>query len=271
MERSKLKNIVLLILLLTNLCLLVFVVNQEWSVYRAEAQARENALGFLRDRGVQVDDEAVPKTMSLLPLVVERDREGEQEAAKALLKGEVTVESRGGEVYRYYNQTGSIQFHSDGSFSAELKAGAYPLGEDGDGAVLALLETLSFQGEVIAWRPESVVVRQNWRKIPLFSQQVTAQWNDGSVTALSGGRRLMGTPEEDEARGTLTVASALIHFFNGLNGLGDVCSRVDVITQGYVSAVGLNGPATLTPVWQIVTDTGAYQLDLVTGALTRLG
>ena len=270
MERSKVKNIVLLILLITNLFLLVFMVRQEWRVRRAEELARESALGFLADRGVQVEPSAIPHRMDLRPQIVERDREGESKAAQALLKGTVVMEPRGGEVYRYYNENGTVQFHSDGTFSAELTPGAYPLAEDRDSAVLALLKTLSFEGEEMAWPQDGVTVRQNWQGAPLFSQRVTVQWTDGAVTALSG-RRLMGQPEEDPGRSTLTVASALIHFFNGLNGLGDVCSRVDGITQGYVSAVSLNAPGVLTPVWWITTDTGAYQLDLVTGELTRLG
>jgi len=53
--------------------------------------------------------------------------------------------------------------------------------------------------------------------------------------------------------------------------LGDVCSRVEIIERGYVSAASLNGPVTLTPAWRIVTDTGAYQLDLIAGVLTRIG
>jgi hypothetical protein len=48
-----------------------------------------------------------------------------------------------------------------------------------------------------------------------------------------------------------------------------VCSRVDNLVQGYVCSTPLSGPMTLTPVWQIVTDTGSYQLNLVTGGLTR--
>ena len=40
--------------------------------------------------------------------------------------------------------------------------------------------------------------------------------------------------------------------------------------QGYVSGPSLSGPMPLTPVWQVTTDTGFYQLDLVTGGVSRL-
>lgn len=271
MERAKLKNIVLFILVVTNLCLLVFVVRQELRTRRADAQARENAIAFLAERGIRVDEPLVPKEMDLLPQVVERDRDAEGKAAQALLKGDVEMESRGGEVYRYYNENGSVQFHSDGTFSAELAPGAYPLGNDREAACLAVLKQLDFSAEVVEEGESALVLRQTWRGVSLFSQQVTVNWEEGSIRSLTGGRRLMGQPEEDRSRSALTVSGALIYFFNGLNGLGDVCSRVDSIDQGYVSTVSLNAPVTLTPVWRVVTDTGPYQLDGVTGALTRLG
>ena len=62
----------------------------------------------------------------------------------------------------------------------------------------------------------------------------------------------------------------VIDFINGVSALGDVCSRIDAVEEGYVAAVSLSGPTALTPVWRITTDTGAYQLDTVTGAVTRV-
>ena len=38
----------------------------------------------------------------------------------------------------------------------------------------------------------------------------------------------------------------------------------------FLTAVSLAGPTALTPVWRVTTDTGAYQLDTVTGAVTRV-
>jgi len=49
-----------------------------------------------------------------------------------------------------------------------------------------------------------------------------------------------------------------------------VCSRVDEIVPGYLSATSLSRQMELTPVWRITTDTGAYQLDLVSGELERV-
>ena len=55
MPWTKLKNIILLILVMTNLFLLAFVLGQAWQNDRAREQTWENALLFLRERGVQVE------------------------------------------------------------------------------------------------------------------------------------------------------------------------------------------------------------------------
>ncbi len=269
MAWSKLKNIVLIILAAANLFLLYFVLQMEYQEERQARQARESAISFLAGRGIRVEEAQVPRTMSLPPQTVERDREREGAAAAALLRGDAAVESRGGEVYRYENANGSVQFHNDGAFSAEFAPGVFPLGEDREKGCLEVLALLGFQGELTGETEDSLTFRQLWGDRPLFSQQVVLLCEGDSLVGMAGGRRLVGAPAEDAGRKTMDVPTALFHFFNGLKALGDVCSRIDGITQGYVAAA-LSGSMEMTPVWRITTDTGAYQLDLVSGGLTRV-
>ncbi|MEA4933349.1 MAG: hypothetical protein VB071_07195 [Lawsonibacter sp.] len=269
MEWPKLKNIVLIILALTNLFLFIFVAGRDLQNSDYQRKARSDAIQFLVDRGITVTESQVPHKMDLAPQTVERDLEQEGALAAQLLNGSVQVEARGGEVYRYFNENGSIQFHSDGAFAATFASGVFQVGEDREKDCLALLTKLNFEGKLIEKQTDSLTVQQLWNGVPLFTQQVTLELRDNCVTSMTAGRRLVGQPVPDTARKTVTVATAMIEFFNSVNALGDVCSRVDSITQGYASSIALSGPMTLTPVWRIVTDTGAYQLDLVTGTLTR--
>lgn len=264
------KNIILAILAVTNLALLVLVGGQAIQGSRLLSRAREDSIQFLRNRGVEVDESAIPQSMELRPQVAERDLEGEEKTAAALLGSPVTAESRGGEVYRYYNRNGSVQFHSDGTFSAQLEPGAVPLeGKRAEGCA-GLMERIGFQGEILSGEEEGLVFRQTWKGVPLFTQQVTLECRNGELSAITAGRLIVGKPQADPARETLTVATALIHFYNGVGALGDVCNRIDVIEPGYVAAASLSGPIVLTPVWRVTTDTGAYQVDLVTGGVTRV-
>ena len=115
MEWSRIKTIILIILAVTNVSLLGFLVQRELQVQNARQEARQNSIQFLENNGVTVEDETVPEEMTLLPQTVEWDREQEREAASVLLGGEVQEQAWSDEIYRYYNETGSIQFHRDGT------------------------------------------------------------------------------------------------------------------------------------------------------------
>lgn len=270
MPWTKLKNIILVILTVTNLCLLILVAGPAIQNGRQASRAREEAIRFLQSRGVQVDESVIPQTMELSPQTVERDRAEEERAAAALLGSPVTAQARGGEVYRYSSGRGYVQFHSDGAISAQLDPAAFPLGPDREAGCLALLERMGLSGSIVERREDALVFRQSWAGSPLFTQQMTLVCQQGGLAAITAGRQLLGRPQEESGRSTLSVTTALIDFLNGVSALGDVCSRIDDITPGYVTASSLSGPTVLTPVWRITTDTSAYQLDTVTGGLSRV-
>ena len=278
MEWSKIKTIILIILAGTNLLLLGFVVRQDIQNRTAQQQTRQEAVAFLEKNGVLAEESVIPQSMTLQPLRVERDRESEPKLAQALLNGPVEERGLGGEVYRYHNQWGYIQFHGDGAFQGEFVAGAFPLnGKAVQEYSLEMLEKLNFQGEILSVTGDGtdsaetkVVLRQLWNGAPLFDRQVTLTYRGGDLVSMTGGRRLTGTPQADETRQCMGVPSALVRFYHGLTSMGDVCSRIDRITQGYVGSNYSPGPSSLSPVWQVVTDTGSYLLDVVTGELSRL-
>ena len=270
MEWPKLKNIILLLLVTTNLCLMSFVVSREWKKEHQLQEARLQAMNFLEGRDVHIPPELIPKQLPLKPLLVERDRSLEQAAAKSLLGEGASVEEKGGEMYRYVNENGSIRFHADGAFSAELTPGWLPQGADRVETARRLLKKMGFEGELVEERGNTLVFRQSWEGVPLFSHHVTLVYREGFLTDMVSGRRLLGLPEEDPSRRPITVATALFDFYNGLGALGDVCSRVDQVSHGYVSVASLTGTTALVPVLRIETDTGSYQLDTLTGALVRL-
>ncbi len=270
MEWSKLKNIILILLAATNLALLSFVWSREWKQTRQLQQAREQAIAFLDSHGVESPHDQIPEYMELLPHRVERDLEQEQAAAASLLDGAVQQENGNGGSCRYFNENGWVQIQSDGSFYAQFRAGFLPLGEDREQACRKILKRLGFDGALVKTEGEKLTFCQNWQGVPIFNHQVVLVCEEGELTAMTAGRRLVGTPAVSEGWEPLSVATAIFDFYNGLTGMGDVCSRVDAIHLGYVSSAELSGPAILIPVWRVDTDTGRYQLDTMTGQLTRL-
>lgn len=278
MEWSKIKNIILIILAGTNLLLLGFVLRQDMQLWSAQNQARQDAVAFLEKNGVSVQEDLIDGITQLGAQQVERDRESEPQLAQALLGGQVDESNLGGEVYRYYNQKGYIQFHGDGTFQGEFVDGAFPLKSQSPGEhALEVMQKLNFQGEMLQVTGEEdgaaevkVVLRQIWNDCPLFDRQVTLVYRGGNLVSMTGGRRLTGPPQVDERRQPMEAPTCLIRFYHGLTAMGDVCSRIDSITQGYVGGSYTLGTTSLVPVWQIVTDTGTYLLDTLTGEVSRM-
>ena len=275
MEWSRIKTIILIILAILNGSLLFFLMQRELQNQSAQREARQNAILFLRENGVSVEDETIPQEMTLLPQTVEWDREQERTAAAVLLGDEVQEQAWSDEIYRYYNETGSIQFHRDGTFQGDFVEGAFPIGESTPSDYgLEVLDTLGFLGEETAVRSaqgedpnSSVTYRQLWNGVPIFNHQVTLTFREGCLVTIEG-RRLTGEPQEAAAQKAISVPTALFQFYRGVVTLGDVCSQIDSVTPGYVTSAG-SGPSALTPVWHIVTDARSYRLDLLTGTLSR--
>lgn len=269
MEWSKLKNVILILLAATNLGLLSFVWSREWRQTQQLQQAREQAVEFLDSHGVEVSHDQIPEHMELLPQKAERDVEQERSMAASLLGDQIQQDSLDGEVCCYFNENGWVRFQNDGSFAAQFASGFLPLGKDREQSCLKILEQLGFEGKLVKIDGNKLTFCQNWKGTPIFNHQVTLTCEEGALTAMAG-HRLSGGPATVEGWEPVTVATAVFDFYNGLTGMGDVCSRIDAIHLGYVSSTELSGPTLLTPVWRVDTDTGRYQLDTMTGQLTRL-
>lgn len=276
MEGAKLKNIVILILVLLNAFLLVLSGGRRMQDARTREQARAAAVQVIRQGGVALDEQIVPEQMDLLPMRANRDTAAERLQAQSLLGGEVETQVRGGEVYRYSNSAGWLQVHGTGQFSAQLAQGTAALNEEtAQQHAVSLLARLDMQSRVescdVTGGQGTVVLTQMLGSTPLTDCRVEVCYENNCAVSISGGRRLLGVPER-EAEGTpVTVATALMRLYNGLNDLGDIYSGILEITPTYALSVDRTGSTRLTPVWQVRTDTGVYRLDTLTGELTRTG
>ena len=271
MAWSKLKNIIILMLLGVNLMLAGLALFYWQREAVSQKTAMENAVAILEEQGVSLETKL--EEMSLPVMAVQRDQAREDVLAAALL-GEADKEDRGAGVYRYTSDRGMIQFHSNGEFSAAFPAGAFLLeGQAPEEHALDMLELLDFQGQVLSVREKegitTVVVCQQFNGTPLLSCQAVLEYEGGCLIAIAQGRRLNGTPYPDmEAERPISAASALIRFVNGVRELGDVSKTITRVEESYLLSSTLTGPARMTPVWYITTDTGSYQLNGLTGDLT---
>ena len=274
MEWSKLKNVILLMLLCVNVILLLLVGSQASQDRRYQAETRQAAQAVLEQGGIDFTLDEFPDDLALPVSTVTRDRTGEEGVAAALL-GEVTLEGESEVRPRYSAPGGVAEFSMNGSFTIRLTAGTWTLGEDQDyeASSQACLEAMGFTGALSGTNrngKETVLTYyQSWEGSPLFSCTVRLHWQGEDLIQVEG-QRLDGTVSATASKSLLSTPSILVRFLAGINEGGYVCSRIDAMDGGYLLSSNTTRQVQLTPVWRFVTDTGTYYVNAVTGEFSPL-
>ena len=274
MEWRKLKNIIILILLLLNGFLLVLAGTRRSEAARYDRAALEQTVEALANRGIEVDPDGLSPAGTLPPLNLERDPDAEQTLVRALLGESVEADNRGGGLYLYQGAMGEVSVRAGGELSAALADSPAWDTDNPEDHAAALLKTMGVSarplGAEIQEGRGSVRFRQLWNKAPVFSCEVEFVYENGRLHAVQGTLLTAGQATE-EAGGILSLPTALMRFLDGVTATGDVCSAIRSMEAGYrVTSQPLSGGVRLTAVWLVSSNTADYYLDGATGALTRL-
>lgn len=274
MEWRRLKDLIILILLVVNGFLLVLVWSRRAESDQYERSALTQTIQVLERTGIRVDADALVPAGALAPMAVERDLEREARLARTLLSEKAEGENRGGGLYLYRGTLGRVSVRSGGELSADFEDGERWRTDRPEQHAAALLGELGLEGErtAVTQADGQTVVRfrQIWNGAPVFSCEVSFFYQDGRLAALRG-TLIMGGAGAAEPGRILTLPTALLRFSEAVGGTGDVCSEIRAMEPGWRGfAQSLSGGVRLTPVWLVSTDTAGYYLDGVTGALTRV-
>lgn len=271
MRWSRIKNIIILLLVIVNGFLLTLVGLRAWKTEQGERETRERMIEILANNGIEFLPEEVPGEMPLTAWQATPETPGETQAGE--LVGELrSVESAGGRI-TYTGAKGTAAFSSDGEVQAEFLPKAWPCDRERiPSATAEILNALGVPSVRVTDRREedsavTVTVIQLWEGEPVFDRTLTLTWEDGGFVRLSG-HCLFGSGEPAAGSGSITAPTALARFLTALNDGGYVCSQITDMYTGYLS----EGSATvsLTPAWFIETDVWPryFAVDGVTGAVT---
>ena len=122
MASYRLKNIIILILALTNLCLLGLLAVRMGTGYSSRQEATEQMAALFAAEGVSLDPDLVPGTVPPAGLILARDSGEERKLAEFLLD-EALLSSDSGGVRTYQGRNGSAIFRADGSFDVTITGG----------------------------------------------------------------------------------------------------------------------------------------------------
>ena len=274
MEWRKLKDIIILILLLVNGFLLVLVGSRWGESQQYERSALDGVVQVLENNGVRVDRDAAAPADALVPLTIERDLDREAKLARALLGDETEADNRGGGLYLYRSGLGEVSIRPGGELSAQLTHDNWWHSEKPEALAASLLKDMGLDFQSAGTDGQGgwtfVRFRQLWDGVPLFSCEVEFAFEDGFLRTIQGTLLAVGQPGTEDGQ-VLDLPTALLRFLDGVTATGDVCTAVRAMVPGSrASSTPLSGGVRLTAAWLVSTDTADYYLDGATGALSRV-
>ena len=266
METRRLKNIVILILVILNVFLAALLVNYRLQGARARRSMLEELERLFSANAISLSEELDLEAPAPPSLSVERDLTAESEIAAALLGEAVPGEHQGGGIYSYSGACGTVHFRSSGNFDyTPDKPGALEdpqaFCEDFCAAYgYVPVETFSgFSGTFAAI--------QYVGDSPVYNGTLTIRFVAGSITSLSGS--YVSTDGALSSPTSLTAVDALVRFLDYRNETGVVCDSIQAIAPVYELQSSPSASLQLAVKWQITADAYQYYVDCVTGDIVR--
>lgn len=271
MPYSKLKNLMLLILLLVNLLLLALVIplRMERSEQRRQIDRRLEELFASYD--LSLDSSILPDSQTLYPLELEPDDAAAQAAAAALLGGGLPAQNElsrlGGS---YCSDLGSCRIARSGSFAAQFQN--TERADNLEAAVRALLSGMGVDAASVAPPVRKsagvydVTAVQAVNAMPVFSAALSFTYYNSVLRTVEGTVYLSSAPAvRADGDACISCADALAAFLASRDTLGWVGSTITAVEQGYVRAETASAAVVrLTPGWLISTDTGRFWVNGLT-------
>lgn len=261
MRWSRIKNIIILLLVLVNGFLLAQVSLREWQSRRGEQETRERMRTILARNEVTYLPEEIPGALELTPHRVTLEIPGQAQAE--LLVGAAAPTEQAGARVSYEGERGQVAVSASGELEAQFQ-GEGPLGSELE-QLLADLGTEAWEtGRSAEGEKVTVTLTQAWHGVPVPGLTVKAVLGTGGRLESLTLRRLVGEEESLPAVENITASTALARLLDELSrGEGYVCSQILRMYPGYVHSG--TSTVTLTPAWFIETDTWRFIVDGETG------
>lgn len=265
MDRSLLKNIIIIILVLVNVFLLASLLARQNSAFHSRRQTEVQLTELFAADGMTLEKKAFSKKTPPASLALTRSSEQEREVAAHFLGNSLIQEDQGGGTCTYTSDSGVARFRSNGSFEI---AGTLSSG-DVEAVCRAFCKGFSYDSLEFDLNDSgtgTATATAVCNDLPVFNCEVTFTVNQGELLTVSG--TLLprnNTPAASEIS-PLSSTAALTIFQNVRRETGAVVSAVTELTLCY--ELQSSSALTLVPSWCIATDTMNYYINCMTGTVT---
>ena len=264
MPVSKLKNLVILILLLANIALLCLLAPRFVRQQQQHERLRSSLSTLCAEQNVTLDPSAVPDTVTLYALEL-ADTEAAETAAMTALLGETP--SRTDSVFRTED---SLRLGTWENGRISLRLPAQKEVADQRAAAKRTLKNMGVSIHKIT-HPErlspgiySMTVSQSVLGVPVFSRGLNLTYSNSALSHLEGDL-FLGTLTRTGDVPCLSASEAVVAFLSARVDSGWVGSAITGLEQGYFRAETAGSAMRLTPVWKLTTDAGTFLVNGLSG------
>ena len=270
MDKSIIKNFIILLLALVNVFLLYIVLHNSGEEQQAVTNRKEVLEKVLSENGISLNKNIVLPDKVVSQVSLKRDSVKEQTWISALI-GNCVATDLGGNIYYYKGSYGKAQLRGTGEFEIHLNGGVIATGKDPTSVAKATMKMLGMtysDVEPIVKNDSSnttVTLYCSWNNTPIYNAQMVFSFTNSSLMIIYGNKPLDSEYQPSSSNSYLDSVTVLMKFLELVRQTGKVCSKIDDLEIGYSLNSSVSGDCTLKPVWLIQTDSGPYYIDAQTG------
>lgn len=266
METAKIKNIILVILLLLNGFLLSLIVMDKSSSISSESAAAQTVTHILEDAGISVSGSVDMSQEAPAAYELTRDMDTELSMVRRLLP-DARAQDQGGNIILYSASGGQASLRGSGETDFLFTSGQYSRGKSAVNTVGRIMKKLGLEYDEASVRSSGGAEAMcAFKGYPVYNASLSFTFGTDKLMMISGTRLMDNAAEKSDAR-PMDILTVLLRFLEITREEGFVCSRLSEVSAGYIMSVPVSGESSLTPVWHFVTNTGELYINALTGRL----
>ena len=271
MDSVKVKNFIIIVLLIVNAVLLSVFVSDSVREKSRSSGTVDGVVELLAENGITVAPGVDLSERRLDTLSASRDIQAEGRNVSAVL-GEGDIVDQGGNILVYFGDRGEASLRGTGGVDMIIRSGEYdsngdPLRSAREFAALLGLETMSepLRMDIDPDTLEGTLeLCCSYEGVRVANCTLSFTFASGELMGMSG-TRVLDTVGAGSGSSAIDVPTALMRFLTVLLERGQVCSSLDEMELCYTMNASVSGEGELVPVWRIATDTGEFYINAVTG------
>lgn len=272
MSGSRIKNLILLVLTASALCLVLVVVPNRMAQIHEQRQMLEQLRTLYGGYGISLELDELPRSATLYSV----ELGGEQQTAVQALLGQKAVMTSDPDRFEteYSSELGTLQLTRTGGFSAVL-TGSKRAGQP-EAAARKLLRSMGFQAASVQQLQQAdgtavVQAGQSLLGVPVFGSMLQLTYRQEQLVQLEGtfylGSESITRVSEQQS---ISCADALTQLLASRDVLGWVGESVWQLTQGYLPTETAASGIRFVPVWYIETDSGSFYVNAITREISAV-